>query len=330
MRILLTGALGNVGLSTLHELLLRGYFVRIFDLKTRRNRQIAHQKLYRNNIEIVWGNICDFESVKKAVQNMDVVLHIAAIIPPLSVFNPQLARSVNVAGTQNIIRALEQQPHPAKLLFTSSIALYGDRRAQPLIRVIDPLNIIPGDHYGQQKFDAETFVRQSSLQWTIFRLTMIVSTAKLEMDPIMFEIPLDTKMEICQSEDVGCALANAVENEEIWGKIWNIGGGVDCRTTYRAFLKKMMQIFGIGEELPAEAFTNDPFCCGYIADANQSDQYLHYQRHTLDDFYKKMAKKQRVTVTRFFARLFRPLARIVILSRSPYYQQNRKQATVKQ
>jgi nucleoside-diphosphate-sugar epimerase len=233
---------------------------------------------------------------------------------------------VNVTGTKNLIQALEQQANPAKFLLTSSIALYGDRRAQPLIRVGDAINPIPGDHYGQQKLEAETLVRNSSLEWTIFRLTMITNASKLELDPVMFEIPLNTHMEICQTEDVGYALAKTVENTEIWGKIWNIGGGINCRTTYRDFLKKMMGIFGVGE-LPAEAFTKDPFCCGFIADADQSNQFLHYQRHSLEDFYQKITKKRKTT--RFFARLFRPLARAVILSRSPYYQQNSTQKQIK-
>ena len=154
MRILLTGALGNVGTSTLHALLQHGYLVRIFDLDTRRNRRIIRKNSFHtnSNIDLMWGDICDFESVKKAVQNIDVVLHIAAIIPPLSEINPKLAHRVNVTGTKNLIQALEQQPNPAKFLLTSSIALYGDRRSQPLIRVGDSINPIPGDHYGQTIF----------------------------------------------------------------------------------------------------------------------------------------------------------------------------------
>ena len=330
MRILLTGGLGNVGLSTLHALLPHGYFIRIFDLETRRNRRIIHQKLFRTNrdhIEIMWGNILDEKSVKKAVENIDIVLHIAAIIPPLSEINPGLARRVNVTGTKNLIQSLEQQANPAKFLLTSSIALYGDRRKNPLIRVGDSINPIPGDHYGQQKLEAETLVRDSTLQWTIFRLTMITNASKLELDPVMFEIPLNTHMEICQTEDVGFALANAVENTDIWGRIWNIGGGTNCRTTYRDFLRKMMNIFGIGKELPAKAFTEDPFCCGYIDDADQSNRFLHYQRHSLEDFYQIITKNRKTT--RFFARLFQPIARAVILSRSPYYHQNSNQKHTK-
>jgi len=39
MNVLLTGAFGNVGLSTLEELLRQGHQVRCFDLKTRANEK---------------------------------------------------------------------------------------------------------------------------------------------------------------------------------------------------------------------------------------------------------------------------------------------------
>ena len=41
MKVLLTGAFGNVGLSTLEELLKRNYDIRIFDIKTKRNKRLA-------------------------------------------------------------------------------------------------------------------------------------------------------------------------------------------------------------------------------------------------------------------------------------------------
>ena len=150
MRILLTGALGNVGISTLDALLQHGYFIRIFDLENRQNRRIIRKNRYHKNknIEVMWGNILDEKSLKKAVEDIDIVLHIAAIIPPLSEINPRLARRVNVTGTKNLIQALEQQANPAKILLTSSLALYGDRRAQPLIRVGDTINPIPPNNNG--------------------------------------------------------------------------------------------------------------------------------------------------------------------------------------
>ena len=56
MKILLTGAFGNVGTSTLAELVKRNNIIRCFDVPTRKNKRTARKfKKYRNKLDIVWG-----------------------------------------------------------------------------------------------------------------------------------------------------------------------------------------------------------------------------------------------------------------------------------
>ncbi|GAH29848.1 unnamed protein product, partial [marine sediment metagenome] len=82
---------------------------------------------------------------------------------------------VNVGGTSNIIKAMEMQPQKPRLVYTSSIAIYGDRRKSPLIRTSDPPNPTINDEYAKQKLKCEDLIRSSSLKWVILRLTYIVS-----------------------------------------------------------------------------------------------------------------------------------------------------------
>ncbi|MFX1571497.1 MAG: hypothetical protein ACFFB0_02015 [Promethearchaeota archaeon] len=58
MKVLLTGPFGNVGLSTLHELIKRNHDVRVLDIKSKRNHRIA--KKYKDQIEICWGDIQNY------------------------------------------------------------------------------------------------------------------------------------------------------------------------------------------------------------------------------------------------------------------------------
>ena len=326
MKVLLTGAFGNVGLSTLEELIKKGYKVRVFDIKTKDNLRIS--KKYKGRVEIIWGDIRRQEDVEKAVKGQDVVIHIAAIIPPLADKNPKFAEEVNVGGTLNVIRALEKQSNKSKLIFTSSIAVYGDRRESPLITPMDKPNPNPDDEYAKQKLKCEDLIRQAKVEWVIFRLTYIVSPDKLKMEPLMFRMPLDTYIEICHTKDVGLALSNAVENDEIWGKILHIAGGEKCRITYREYLKKMFELFGLGRDfLPEEAFSKDNFHCGFMSTAD-SQKLLNYQRYTLDDYFKEVEEKFRFK--RCFIRLFKPIIRIYILRKSRYYQEfleNKKYTT---
>ena len=321
IKVLLTGAFGNVGLSTIEELLKKGYLIRIFEVFNRKNSHIA-KKFSNPNIEIVWGDIRDIKAVEKAVENMDVVLHVAAIIPPLADKFPEFAESVNVGGTINIIKAIEKQQKKPKLVFTSSISVYGDRLQNPYITLDDPLTPSKGDHYAEQKIKCETFIRESSLDFAIFRLSYITSMDKLQLDPIMYDVPLDTCLEICDTKDVGLALANAVESKDIWGETLHIAGGKQCRTTYREYLTKMLDLFGVGKiELPKEAFAEGNFHCGYMT-TEKSQKALQFQRTTLKDYYRQV--KEKVKGQRFWGRLFKPIARFYVLSRTPYLKQKRR------
>jgi len=318
-KVLLTGAFGNVGLSTIDELLKKNYYVRVFDIFTKKNSRLA-KKITSKNIEIIWGDIRDKKSVEEAVKGVDVVLHVAAIIPPLADKYPEFAESVNVGGTKNIVEAMEKQPVKPKLVFTSSVAVYGDRLRNPLIKPNDPLIPSKGDHYAEQKIKCEKIIRESSLDFAIFRLSYITSLNKLQLDPIMYDVPLNTCLEICDTKDVGLALANTVESNDIWGETLHIAGGKHCRTTYREYLTKMLDIFGIGHiKLPEEAFAKDNFHCGYMT-TEKSQRFLHFQRLTLKEYYKQV--KEKVKGRRFWGKLFQPIAKLYVISRSPYLKRN--------
>ncbi len=289
MKILLTGSFGNVGLSTLKELLKRNYNVRVFDIKNKRNRRISTK--FKHQVEIIWGDLRNPKDVEKAISGCDVIIHVAAIIPPLADKMPKFAESVNVGGTLNIIEAMKNQPQKPRLIFTSSVAIYGDRLENPLIRLTDSLNPNHDDEYAKQKVKCEEIIRSSGLEWVICRLTYIVSLNKLQMDPLMFEMPLDTCIEICDTKDVGLALANAIESDEVWGETLHIAGGERCRITYREYLNEMLGIFGIGNNvLPEEAFSTKGFHCGFMT-TDKSQVYLNYQRYTLDDYFNDVRKK---------------------------------------
>lgn len=325
MHVLLTGAFGNIGTSTLAELLARDHVVRVFELPTDANRKRARQ--YEDAVDTCWGDLREPADVARAVTGQDVVIHVAAIIPPLADERPALARAVNVGGTRNIIQACQAQPRPPRLVFTSSISVYGDRLADPYIHVTDPLVPSPGDAYAETKIECERLVRASGLAAAIFRLTYIVSPAKLEMDPLLFHVPLDTCIEICDTEDVGRALATAIELDEVWGNTYHLAGGDACRTTYRKYLNRMFEIFGLGRDwFPAEAFQTKDFHCGYM-DTTRSQALLQYQRCTLEDYYATV--REQVGIKHYLLKLVRYAARRYLLGKSEFYQDQLAWARVK-
>jgi len=315
MKILLTGAFGNVGLSTLKELIKKDYKVRVFEVNNKKNRNIA--KNFKDKIGIIWGDLRNKEDVNKAVQNQDIVIHLAAIIPPLADVNPSLAESVNVGGTRHILDSIKKQIHKPKLIFTSSIAVYGDRLYDPMIEVTDPLVPSKEDYYAITKISAEKLIRESGVDFAIFRLTYISSIEKLNLDPLMFHMPLDTSLEICDTKDVGLALVNAIECDEIWGETFNLAGGEQCRITYREHLNDMMELFGLGRNfLPDEAFAEKDFHCGFM-NTVESQKFLNYQKHTLEDYYGEV--KRKIGFKKSLMPPMKGMIRMNLLKRSEFY-----------
>ena len=106
---------------------------------------------------------------------MDVVIHLAFVIPKLSVTgmesesNPAWAYAINVEGSQNLLEAMTNHAPEAKLLFTSSLHVYGlTQHLPPPRKVSDPF--APVDHYSRHKVRVEALVQRSRQTWTIFRL----------------------------------------------------------------------------------------------------------------------------------------------------------------
>jgi len=321
VNVLLTGAFGNVGTSAIEELLKQGHRVRCFDLETRTNAKKARK--YGDRIEVVWGDLRNPGDVAAAVRGQDVVVHLAFIIPKLSATGvesedrPDWAREINVGGTRNVIAAMEALPHPPRLIFSSSYHVYEQTHDQPPPRTVcDPVD--PIEHYACHKVACERMVRDSRLEWAILRFAAVLPLS-LRLDPGMYDVPPDNRMEYVHTRDVGLAIANAVSSDEIWGRLWLIGGGPRCQYTYREILQKILGGMGIGM-LPEEAFSTVPFPTNWI-DTAESQRVLQYQQRDLDNYVRELVGL--MSVKRHLIRLFRPIGRYFLLRRSPYLRARR-------
>ena len=322
MNVLLTGAFGNVGRSALQELVRQGHTVRCFDLKTRANAKAARK--FKGQVEVMWGDLRRPEDVAAAVQGQDVVVHLAFIIPKLSATGvecesrPDWAHEINVGGTGHLIQALEAQPKPPRLIFTSSCHVYGRTQHQrPPRTVHDPVQ--PIEHYSQHKIACERMVRESRLEWSIFRLAATLPITMI-LDAGMFDVPLNNRMEYVHRRDVGLAIANGVRSEDVWGKILLIGGGPRCQYVYREMTEQILGAMGLGM-LPDEAFGTTPFPTDWL-DTAESQRLLGYQQRDLGDYVRDLVEL--VGTRRHLIRLFRPLVRRWLLEKSSYLKEARK------
>lgn len=321
MRVLLTGAFGNVGQVTLAELIAQGHQVRCFDVRSKTNERLARS--LPPSVEVRWGDLRRPSDVVRAVEGQEAVIHLAFLIPRLAATGvdidkcPDLAREINVGGTAKLIQAMEACATPPRLVFASSMAVYGLTQDEPPPRrVSDPVR--PVGLYAEHKAECEQMIRASRLEWTILRLGVALPQ-RLLFSAGMFDVPLNNRIEFVHHCDAALAFVNALRCEEVWGRTLHVGGGPRCQVYYRDLVSQVLNATGIGM-LPGAAFATEPYFSDWL-DTELSQSLLHYQRHNLEDHAAETAAKLRLLFPVIW--LFRPAIRAWLLSRSPCWQRAR-------
>lgn len=311
MRVLLTGAFGNIGSATLTELIRQGHEVRALDVSTPHTRKIATG--VGSKIDLRWGDIRNADEVASAVADREVIIHLAALIPPVSEEQPEVAEQINVGGTQNVIAAAQAQAVPPKIFFASSFDLFGPTmHLPPPRRVTDP--VVATNHYTRHKLACEGLIKQSGLEWIICRFCDVPIAR--DPHPIMFTIALDSRFEVIHRADLALAITNTLQRPDLWRQTLLIGGGPRCQIRYRDYLFGMLDVMGIGP-LPERAFTTEPYCTDWL-DTEYSQQQLNYQRRSFDEILQETAAS--LGWQRRAASLLRPIVRRRILAMSPYWR----------
>ncbi len=123
-KILVTGGAGYIGSALLPLLLAEGYQVRILDLLIYGLDPIkswsAHPRL-----EIMQGDFRNRDVVSRAMQDVDSVIHLGAIVADSACdLNEQLAREVNLQATQ-LIAETARRCQVGHFIFASTCSVYG-------------------------------------------------------------------------------------------------------------------------------------------------------------------------------------------------------------
>lgn len=132
-KILITGAGGFIGSHLTEKCVELGYKVKALIRYNSRNNWgwLDHSK-HKDEIEIISGDIRDFDSVFRAMKNVDTVYHLAALIGiPYSYVSPLAYIKTNIEGTYNILqsgKALDTE----NILITSTSETYGTARYVPI------------------------------------------------------------------------------------------------------------------------------------------------------------------------------------------------------
>lgn len=170
MRCLVTGGSGFIGSHLVDALLERGHFVRVLDnFSTGKEKNLARAINFAGSrIEVVRGDLRNFEDVRKASDSIDWVFHQGAL-PSVerSIVDPVGCNLVNAQGTLNILVAA-RDAGVKKFIFASSSSIYGNSPELPKREDMRPSPVSP---YGASKLAAEEYCK---LFWSLYGLKTVI------------------------------------------------------------------------------------------------------------------------------------------------------------
>ena len=305
MKVLLTGAFGNLGSLVLKTLLQHGYSVIAFDLRSSSNLRVAKSFTHSPNAVVHWGDIRDQAQVRYLVQQVDAVIHLAAIIVPFSESNPALAYEVNVLGTRYIVDTIQAMERKPLMAYCSSFAVFGPQ-GQPPPRTLNETPIAT-DHYSQHKIACEDMVKRMQSPWIILRLGGMADSRMrhrgLDQAKYALSMAATNRFEYIHPQDAATAFVNSLTQTAAHNKIHLIGGGPGCQVTHKDVLNAALGAIGI--TLSESDFGESALYADW-ADTSESQRLLQFQHHSFESF-----RRENLEAFRFIRPFVQPLAPLI-------------------
>jgi UDP-glucose 4-epimerase len=240
-RWLVTGGAGFIGSHLVEALVARGHPVRVLDnFSTGRWENLS---AVRDRIEVIEGDIRDPWAVQQAMDGVEVVAHLAAIVSvERSLQDPQETAEVNTGGTLNLLEAA-RQAGVHRFLFASSAAVYGNHSQLPLQEELPPHPLSP---YAASKVAGEALCQAYraayGLSTVILRffniygprqdpqspysgvISIFVGRMRQGLPPVIYGDGQQTR-DFVYVEDVVAALIRAGEQDGADGAVFNVARG---------------------------------------------------------------------------------------------------------
>lgn len=244
MRALITGGAGFIGSHLADHLLEAGHSViALDDLSTGRYPNVEHL-LGRPDFEFVLGSILNSDVVDDVVGRCDTVFHLAAAVGVQLIVNePLRSLATNIRGSELVFEKANK--YGTRVLVTSSSEIYGKNRSDRLREDDDRILGSPLKSrwaYSEAKAIDEvlayTYWREKGLPTVIVRLFNTIGPRQtgaygmviprfvsqaLRNEPItVFGDGSQTRC-FCYVGDIVRALLALVENQEAYGRVFNLG-----------------------------------------------------------------------------------------------------------
>ena len=242
-KILITGAAGFIGSHLVERLFKDGYDLKLllpYNVDNSWGWIDTLDNEIKNNVEIICGDICDQDLVRKITKDVNIIFHLAALISiPYSYVSPRSYISTNVIGTLNLLETLKNSQIEL-FVNTSTSEVYGSAQYSP-IDESHPLNA--QSPYAATKISADqlclSYYRSFDLPISIIRpfntfgprqslraaIPTIISQA-LEKKTRIKMGNISTKRDFSYVTDTVSGFKYCIGNEKCLGETINLGTGI--------------------------------------------------------------------------------------------------------
>lgn len=257
-KIFVTGATGFMG-SHLAELCVeKGFSVVAFDRYNSNNHWgWLEESKYNRDMEIILGDVREYDSVSKAMKGCNKVLHLAALIGiPYSYVSPLAYIRTNIEGTYNVIESAKNY-NLDQILITSTSETYGSAKYVP----IDEKHPLNGQSpYAASKIGADQLALSYYLSFNLpIKIVRPFNTygprqSLRAIIPTIISQALDKKREIklgnisptrdfLYIKDTCNGFLEILKSKELFGEVVNIG--VNSEISVRDLVKKITKIINL-------------------------------------------------------------------------------------
>ena len=295
-KLLVIGGLGNIGYHFLKRIENdTTYHTICIARPSKKNKRLAKKF---SNVKFVWADLFR-DNIDSQIKKADVIVNLAAILPPISEARKSHSQVINRDFVQHIVNISFPSTKIIQMS-TTGVKFYNTKSK----------SIFFAKHYLSGKKEAEDILGKAQNPYTIIRIPFVFDCKYPTISKNIFNIPLQNKMEFIHTKDVVDSLYLALTQKK---NIITLGGNPQCQITYHTYLTFC---FGGIKKFKSSLFTKINYPTDWI-----STPSVH-QKITFQDMVKETKIKHPFTF--LYRKIFGYFIMTNLETKSPYKKSSNK------